>query len=498
MDSTPAAPSAPQPSSPGAGNLRAEIHETHTGLVVLVGERAYKAKKPVVTDFLDFSTAARRESACRHELELNTRLAPDSYLGLAHFAEPGRFDGEPVIVMRRYPDDRRLAALVRQGAPVEPELQAVAGRLGRFHQEAGRGRHVDACGSVEAVTARWRENLTELHRYAPAVLADAQIDEVDRLATQFIAGRSVLFAQRIADRRVVDGHGDLIADDIFCMPEGPAILDCLEFDDTLRYVDTIDDAAFLVMDLEFLGRRDLGDHFLARYRASSDDDAPAALADFYVAYRAVVRAKVDCVRHAQGHPEAVADARAHLDIAAQHLRAATVRLVIVGGGPGTGKTTLARALAQRVGAQVISTDDVRKEMQRDGTICGDAGELNAGLYAPANVAAVYDEVLRRAYLMLCRGRSVILDGTWRSAAARQHAHAMADEAAAPVVELTCALSLEEAAARIEGRSETTSDATPQLAAALAHRPAAAGHPIDTSRPLTEALAEAEQICCLAI
>ena len=134
------------------------------------------------------------------------------------------------------------------------------------------------------------------------------------------------------------------------------------------------------------------DLFLDEYRSRASDPAPLALKNFYIAYRAVVRAKVDCVRVAQGHEEAAADARRHIDIALKHLRAGTVQLIIVGGGPGTGKTTLSRALAEQLGAQVISTDDVRRELQRAGVIAGTAGVLDAGLYTPENVCTVYDEV----------------------------------------------------------------------------------------------------------
>ena len=125
---------------PGAA-LHPRVAETHTGVVILLGDRAYKAKKPVVTDFLDFSTVARREQACVHEVDLNRRLAPDSYLGVAHFGLPGA-EPEPVIVMRRHPDDRRLAELIRGGADVTADLAAVAGVLARFHAGAARGpRH---------------------------------------------------------------------------------------------------------------------------------------------------------------------------------------------------------------------------------------------------------------------------------------------------------------------------------------------------------------------
>jgi uncharacterized protein len=480
--------------------MSAEVHETHTGIVILIGDKAYKMKKPVVTDFLDFSTAERRERACGHEVILNGRLAPDSYLGIAHFSGPQNGPAEPVIVMRRYPSSRCLATLVTNGEPVEDHLRSIADTLARFHGDAARGRSIDACATVNAISARWQSNLDELQRYADTVLAGEAIREVRRLASQFISGRAVLFAQRITDRRIVDGHADLLANDIYCLPDGPVLLDCLEFDDQLRYVDGIDDAAFLAMDLEFLGRKDLGDLVLENYSRFASDGAPAALKDFYIAYRAVVRAKVDCVCYTQGRRESAADARRHLDIALDHLCAGAVRLVIIGGGPGTGKTTLAQSLADRIRAQVISTDDVRRQLQQEGVIDGTVGVLDTGLYSAENISAVYDAVLRRAHLYLGGGQSVILDGTWRDTGHRQAARRLADETASPIIEFTCSASLDEASARIQKRSATTSDATPEIAAALATRNDAwfEAHPIDTARPLADSVAEAQEICCLAV
>lgn len=476
------------------------LHETHTGIVVLVGERAYKAKKPVITDFLDFSTPQAREHACQREVTLNRRLAPSSYLGVAHLTDVDGGPPEPVIVMRRHPDAKRLSTMARDGQPVADQLDDIAGVLSRFHATADRGREIDACATVDALSARWQENLTELHRYQGRLLPADTIAEIERMATRFLAGRAVLFAQRIVERRILDGHGDLLATDIFCMPDGPAMLDCLEFDDQLRYVDGIDDAAFLAMDLEFLGRKELGAHFLGVYRALADDPAPFALQHFYIAYRAVVRAKVDCIRADQGSADAVADARGHLDIAVAHLRAGTVQLIIVGGGPGTGKTTLSCALAEEMGARVISTDDVRRELQQQGVIAGGAGDLFTGLYTPANVDIVYDEILRRAHLLLAGGHSVILDGTWRDSRHRASAHRVGTESAVPVLEFLCTTTLAEAMSRIETRTHTTSDATPQIAAELTTGAAEwnTAHRLDTRRPLRQSVVEAQQICCLAI
>jgi aminoglycoside phosphotransferase family enzyme/predicted kinase len=483
-----------------AGNLDAQVRETHTGVVVLLGDKAYKAKKPIATDFLDFTTAKQREVACAHEVTLNSRLAPDSYLGVAHFAGPGGGPAEPVVVMRRYADSTRLASLARNGRPVHDHLEEIADKLARFHAEALRSAAIDSCGTAGAVSARWRQNLVELQRYADAVIPGESLNEVERLSAQFIAGRGDLFAERLSSRRIVDGHADLLADDIFCTPGETAILDCLEFDDKLRYVDSIDDAAFLAMDLEFLGRHDLGEFFLEAYCRSARDPAPEALKHVYIAYRALVRAKVDCVRFAQGHAEASTDARRHIDIALHHLRAGTVQLIVVGGGPGTGKTTLSRGLAEQCGAEVISTDEVRRELEQTGVIAGAIGVLDSGLYTPENVNVVYDEVLRRTRMLLGRGVSVILDGTWRDPVHRARARRLARQTQSPIVELTCTVPLDEASERIENRAVTSSDATPEIATAMAELTGASsdGHPIDTSRPLADSVAEARQICCLAI
>ncbi len=478
-----------------------EVHETHTGMVVLIGDRAYKSKKPVVTDFLDFSTVQRREEACQREVQLNSRLARDSYLGIAHLTDPAGGQQEPVIVMRRYPDSIRLASMVRRGEPVEDHLSAIARTLAQFHAGAARSRKIDDCAKVAAITARWSENLTELHRYAPALLASESLAEVQRLAMQFIDGRAALFADRITDRRILDGHGDLIADDIFCLPDGPVLLDCLEFDDQLRFVDSLDDAAFLAMDLEFLGRDDLAEFFLKQYRHLAADPGPEALVHFYIAYRAVVRAKVDCIRVDQGdRDKAASDARRHLELALQHLRAGTVRLVLVGGGPGTGKTTLARALGERTHAQVISSDDIRLQLQSDGEIEGPAGTYNAGLYSPEKIDAVYATMLRRARLLLAGGHPVILDGTWRDPQQRAKAEEMGRQERCPTVELVCTVALDEAIARIADRGVTTSDATPQIASAIDHdgRFWGGAHHIDTGRPVGETVAEAQEVCSLAI
>ncbi|GFG91489.1 AAA family ATPase [Mycobacterium bourgelatii] len=493
--------------TPGVSTATAAVpyfdaRETHTAMVVFAGDRAYKVKKPVLTDFVDFRTAAQRERACRREVELNSRLSPDSYLGVAELTDPTGGPAEPIVVMRRYRDEDRLASMVNRGENVQGALDRVAEVLADFHRHALRGESIDAQGEAGTVGKRWRDNLWELHQYAGTIpgVTEESVDRIERLATEYISGRAHLFAHRIEEGCVVDGHGDLLADDIFVVDGEPALLDCMEFDDQLRYVDRIDDAAFLAMDLEFLGRKDLGDYFMERYIAHSGDESTPSLWHFYIAYRAVVRAKVECVRVTQGASAAAADAVRHLSLATEHLQDGAVRLALVGGNPGTGKSTVARALAEQVGAHVISTDDVRRELLESGVISGDPGVLDSGLYSPDNVATVYEIVLRRARVCLDHGRSVILDGTWRHPHWRAEARRIAAETHSQPVEIRCAAGIEMTADRIVTRPAGNSDATPEIAAALAARPSGwdQAFRIDTSQPLASSAAQALEVWRKAI
>lgn len=477
-----------------------EVHETHTGLVVLAGDRAFKAKKPIGTHFLDFRTPELRERACLREVELNSRLSPESYYGVGYFTDPSGGPGEPIVVMRRYRDEQRLTSLIARGPDetVRDVLDSIAEVLARFHASAERNVLISAEGKVCAVDGRWRENLSELNSYVAnpqLALSFKLLARVQRLADEFVSGRAPLFARRIDEGCIIDGHGDLIADDIFWADGKAALLDCLEFDDKLRHVDQIDDAAFLAMDLEFLGRKDLGDYFVQRYIAHSGDSAPRSLWDFYIAYRAVVRAKVDCLRLTQGGVAAAKDAGRHLAIAVRHLEHGSVRMALIGGNPGTGKSTVARALAELTGAQVISTDDVRRELQASGVIAGASGILNEGLYRPKNVRLVYEVALARARAFLRDGRPVILDGTWRDPHLRAHADAVASETFSAMVELVCVARAETAAGRILTRPRGSSEVTPEIATELAREQNGwdSAYPLDTSQPMDQVIQGAHAV-----
>ncbi|TVT51386.1 AAA family ATPase [Amycolatopsis rhizosphaerae] len=468
------------------------VRETHIGAVFLVGDRAYKLKKPVDFGFLDFTTRQQREHFCHEEVALNRRLAPDVYLGVADVTGP---DGEPcdhLVVMRRMPECRRLSTLVRQDAPLHETIHDLARLMAHFHSGAGRGDEITAQGSRDAIRDRWRDSFAQVRPFHGAVLDPCQAAEIERLTEEFLAGREALFRRRMTTGRIVDGHGDLLADDVFCLDDGPRVLDCLEFDPRLRSVDGLDDIAFLAMDLERLGSPELAELLFDRYIAFSGDPAPPALRHHYVAYRAFVRAKVACLRYGQGDEPAAALAREYADLALRHLRAGQVKLVLVGGLPASGKSTLAGEIADRLGAAVLRSDRIRKELAGIDPEQSAAAGYEQGLYDPAHTEQTYAELNRRARELLSLGESVVLDASWSSAERRLEISRTATATHSRLVPLRCWAPEVTTANRLAKRTSSISDATPEVARHMAANlhPWPDAHTIFTAGTVQDSLAQA--------
>ncbi|MEU4524626.1 AAA family ATPase [Amycolatopsis sp. NPDC024027] len=470
----------------------ADVHETHIGAVFLVGDLAYKLKKPVDLGFLDFSARETRERVCHREVELNRRLAPDVYLGVADVTGPDGAVCDHLVVMRRMPEDRRLSALVRRSAPLHATIRRLARQLAVFHSAAERGPGIDADETRDAVRDRWRASFDQVRPFHGDVLDPATAIEIEALAEDFLAGRAALFDRRIADGHVVDGHGDLLADDVFCLDDGPRVLDCLEFDDHLRHVDVLDDVAFLAMDLERLDAPALAEQLLADYREFAGDSAPPALVHHYLAYRAFVRVKVACLRHAQGDPDAGALAREYADLTLRHLRLGQVRLILVGGEPGTGKSTISGGLADWLGATLLQSDRLRKELAALEPAPRAPEAYRQGLYDNRHTDATYTELVRRAGELLALGETAVLDASWNSARHRGLAAEAAERTCTPLAAVSCQAPGETAAHRITGRAGTLSDASPEIARRMAADadPWPEAHPLPTTGTPAESLARA--------
>jgi aminoglycoside phosphotransferase family enzyme/predicted kinase len=466
--------------------------ETHISTLFFGHDRVYKMLKPVTTDFLDHSTVERRVAAIDAELKLNRRFAPDVYLGTAKVEEHGT-EVDRMLVMRRLPASRRLSTLVGTdgfGDHVRKVVRAIA----TIHAAAPVVTTERLMTTADGMATLWRSNLAEIEHSVDTVIPRSDYERVSQLALGYLDHSGTLFDQRRRRGMMRDGHGDLTAEDIFMLDDGPRILDCIAFDDDYRISDVLADVAFLAMDVERLAGADSAGALMRFYCELSNEHHPSSLAHHYVAYRAHVRAKVALLRHRQGDETAAAVAVGYHRQALEHLERARHRLIMIGGGPGTGKTTLAHQLAETFNWSVVSSDTVRKDLH--GIDHDDhAVDRHPQLYSRPATDATYAELVKQADVLLEAGESVVMDATWTEPAHRVLARDVAARHGAELVEFECQCDPEIARARIAKRlreQDDPSDATPDLVAEFGFRHSSwpPAHTIDTSRAIDVVVREA--------
>jgi aminoglycoside phosphotransferase family enzyme/predicted kinase len=461
---------------PAAGPT-VETIQTHVSVVFLTGDRAYKVKKPLALwGLLDYSTPAKRRRACEDEVRLSGRFAPEVYLGvLPVVRRGGRLfvggQGEVVdhaVEMRRLPPGATLAERVSAGIATPGDVVGVARWLAAAHARADRGPRVARAGRPVVFARILRQNVRATRSapadtFPPSVLAWL----AKRLASLLLPLRPVL-AERARRGVLVEGHGDLRAEHmvLWPTPSGPAwrAIDAIEFSEALRSIDPLSDAAFLAMDLAALGRRDLGDAFLAAYAKERPDPDAERLLPLYLAYRAHVRAKVDA--HRAGEDEIPAAARAdarrsairHLTLAWSYARRRERPLLLVlSGAAGTGKSAFARVAAPLLDAEWVQSDVIRKAIARVPTTHRATGDEAKALYGSRISWITYERLHAQAVRRLRAGRSVILDATFLRRSSRKRAIDDALALGAVPVVLRFSIPEEDARARLEARAKAGTD-----------------------------------------
>jgi uncharacterized protein len=460
-----------RPSSYTAAVERVDIIETHVSLVFLAGEHAYKLKRAIKFPYLDFSSAEGRRVACEAELALNRRTAPDLYLevraltcianGGVGFGTEGRVV-DWVVVMRRFDQAALFDELAKTGRLNPSLMTELASHIAAFHRAA---EPRPDRGGAAALAAVIETNHSCLMAAPHAGFATEHIVEIRRRSLERLAAIGALLDRRRAAGKVRRCHGDLHLRNV-CLFEGkPTLFDCLEFSDELASVDVLYDLAFLLMDLKHRGRADFANLVLNRYLDLTDEDDGLAAMPLFLSSRAAIRAHVTAAameRAAQAgaRSEMAAEARSYLDLCALLLRPRCCRLVAIGGLSGTGKSTLAAALAPSLAARVLRSDVIRKQL------FGVAPEtrLPTSAYTPQVSRRIYQTLRRKAAETLAAGYSVIIDAVSLKPAERQSFVAVAAAAGVPFVGLWLAAPGATMDRRLRARRHDASDASPEVLA----------------------------------
>jgi aminoglycoside phosphotransferase family enzyme/predicted kinase len=483
------------PGALGALGRVEEVRQTHLSIVFLTPTHAIKCKKPArFWGLVDQAGFARRERACRLEVELNRRLAPSLYLGVEPVVRRGgrlALGGvgavlEHAVLMRRLPRGATFAEQLRDGTLDGPRIEEAAARLARFHD--AHPLDPAPAGTAEAFLAVLAGNFEgtpiEAGGLFPATLHVAIRNAMNAGARRLLP----LMQARAAAGRYVDGHGDVRLDHVAVLDEQIIVLDCVEFSETLRHVDRLSDAAFLDMDLRSKGHPKFADQFRAAYlEAAGESEARTeALSACFRAYRAYVRATVDVHTAADaGIPQALRDDKSD---AAQHYLALAATesgalpkpmLVLLRGTSGTGKSVLASRLAPLLRAQILRSDVVRKQLLGLAPTERPTGGETAVVYGKEMSLRTYAELRTRAEQHLVAGRTVLLDATWLVAAARAEARALAARLGVPfaIIDLSC--ETQEIERRLRERAARNDDASDAGVEVFREQ-------LRTSEPLTEA------------
>lgn len=464
----------------GPGVAEVERIDTHGARVYLGGNRVLKLKRAVDYPYMDLSTVALRERACREELVLNRRTAAGLYRGVAAIVR--RPDGtvalmpdgpalnrtaviDWVVDMNRFDQDRQLDRLASDGRLDAPIIDALADGVAGFHAQAAP---VDR-DNLKAMGWVVRDNAAELKEMGGTILpADRVADLVRRTDRVFERHRDTL-AGRTGQGWVRRCHGDLHLRNIVLLEDGPAPFDAIDFNDALAEVDTLYDLAFLIMDLDFRGFRAHANRLFARYLVGLGDLSGLSLLPLYLAVRATVRAKIAASLSLTLDDRAAAlaarrEAAAYLDRAIAYLEAWPARLIVIGGLSGTGKTTVARALAPDLdscpGALHLRSDAVRK------ALAGVAEEtrLTAEHYTGAWHTRTFETLHRYARTALQAGRAVVLDGVYGRPADRHEVEALARSVGVPFQGIWLEAKLETRVDRVSDRAKDASDADAAIAA----------------------------------
>jgi aminoglycoside phosphotransferase family enzyme/predicted kinase len=449
------------------------LAETHISWVLLTGEFAYKLKKPLRLSFLDYSTLERRQALCEEEVRLNCRHAPELYLGVSTIngsvATP-RVDGtgavlEYAVRMRQFAARDELVALLDRDAVTALDLAALGESVAHLHLGAAPAPPDAAFGWPDAVQRITFDNFAELRRLPEAVTWHDVLQCLEERLSSQHAARSSLMRERREQDWVRECHGDLHCGNVVRWQGRLTPFDGIEFDPGLRFIDVVNDVAFLAMDLAERGRDDLRLAALQAWLETIGDFAGLPLLQYYETYRALVRAKVAALRALQfaadapSRVAAIAECSRYLAWASGRVQDRAPVLVITCGLSGSGKTWLARRLREPLRALHVRSDIERKRLAGLAPGADSKSPPDAGIYTRDYTVRTYDRLHDHAGAALRGGESIIVDAAFLRRDERLRFLALAESLHARSALVHCHAPTETLRQRVAARSEARSDAS---------------------------------------
>jgi len=427
---------------PASRNAR--LLETHISWVLLAGRYAYKIKKSVDLGFLDFTSLAARKHYCHEEIRLNRRLAPQIYLDVVAIggsAESPAVGEHPAIEyavrMRRFAVSKQLDRLMLNSRILPQHIDALGATVARFHRSLPPSDAKSPYGTPDSIYQSAVQNFEQLQELL------AEHDDIGRLAalrqnsdSEFAACRNLVM-QRLKQGFVRECHGDLHLGNIVLIGENPVPFDGIEFNPALRWIDVISEVAFTMMDLLHHRRADLAWRFLNVWLEDTGDYAGMPLLRFYLAYRAMVRAKVSAIRAAQlgiSTDEATlakASCAAYLELASTVFKHKQPALVITHGLPGSGKTTFAQIALERFHAIRLRSDVERKRLFGLDSLADSKASAGRDLYSHEITRRTYARLRELARIQLQAGYKVIVDAAFLEREERAQFRRLAQELSVP-------------------------------------------------------------------
>jgi aminoglycoside phosphotransferase family enzyme/predicted kinase len=409
------------------------VLETHISWVILTGDFAYKIKKPVSFAFLDFSTLALRHKYCLEEVRLNSRYAADLYLEVVGIygdcRKPSlRGDGEPMeyaVKMRQFPQDALLSRLLESGQVRDRHIDAMAKEVAAFHETARRTTPDESWGTPGQVQEWALENFSEITPMLRDGEARQRLDALLAWTEKEFQHRHDQLQARKREGCIRECHGDLHLGNMFLQGDRVRLFDCIEFNEELRWIDVMCEAAFVFMDLCDRGRPEFAWRFLNRYLQHTGDYDGLAVLAYYFIYRALVRAKVCLLRLSQGRldeknrAKVLQEFRGYLDLAREMCERPAPALIITHGLSGSGKSLLAEKLAETLSAVHVRSDIERKRLYGYDMAAQTGSSLHTGIYTDAASARTYARLGETASAALDGGYTIIVDATFLERGRRQ-------------------------------------------------------------------------------